>query len=818
MLINLSIKHLKLKTKDLSQKCNPAIFKFESTADVKPLSGIIGQSRAVKAMEFGLDIEGPGYNIYLSGAFGTGRTSLAKELLNKKAKSKKIPTDWIYLFNFKSPDEPVALSLPAGFGKKVKMELATLIENIMKEITKTFDSEDFDLKKTEALSQFVEETNEAYLKLEEKARAYGFSISKTQNGLTSIPLKDGESLNQDDYIAMPEEDRAELMKKSTIVQEKINEVFRVYKDKEKQLKETIKELEILTAQKVIKPSFIDLAKKCQKYPELLEYFNDIQLDMIDKLDYFLDKDNNALTMQLFKKNDKKHYLRKYQVNLFVDNSDLEQAPVIFESNPSYANLFGQIEYESEFGTLSTDFTKLKAGSLHKANGGYLLLYASDIFKNYYVWDTLKRVLKNQEIIVESLSKYFGINNSETLQAEAIPLNLKVIIIGEPSYYYLLYLQDEEFQKLFKIRADFDVEIDKNKKHVLQYASLIASVCEKNGLKHFTAEATASIVDYGSKIADSQDKLTTHFNKIVDIIYEANIYADYENKKLVEAKHVQEAIDEKRKRSAMLEEKIYELIEDELLMIDVSGEKIGEINGLAVYDPGDHSFGKPVRITAKTFMGERGIINIEREVRMSGSIHSKGVLTLNGYLGAQYAQDHTLSLSASLTFEQSYSGIEGDSASTAELYAIISSLADLPLKQGIAVTGSVNQNGEVQPVGGVNQKIEGFFRVCKLKGLDASQGVIIPRQNVSQLTLNQEVIDAVSNKLFNIYAVGHVNEGLEILTGIKAGEKNEDNIFEKDSIHDRVKSKLNNWNKKKQEKPKQNMLNTPRQVLLRRRSR
>lgn len=785
----------RVSVRNLHKQCNPRIFKFTSTEEIKPLKGIIGQERAVRSLAFGLDIGNQGYNIYLSGPFGTGKTTLAHEMLQKKAAREPVPSDWCYVFNFNTPDCPRALELPPGKGSGFKKDLSVQMESTIAHITRAFEGEDFEYRKNLILTAFMEETNSMYLRIDEEARKYGFSISRSQNGINSIPLKNGEPLSQEDYVTFTEDERNDLMKRSAIVQEKLTEAFRQYRELEKGLKQKLKELELETAQAIINPIFNKLVRKYKTIKDVVEHLRDIQKDLLDNLDAFT-KQEESNPLSWFRNMDKKTSLRRYQVNLVVDNSQLSHAPVIFETNPTYSNLFGQIEFESEFGILTTDFTKIKSGSVHRANGGYLVLHVYDIIRNYYVWDTLKRVLLNQKIHVESVGRMLGVSNTETLQPEPIPADFKVILIGEPVYYYLLYSVDEEFQKLFKIRADFDVEMEKSRQHMMEYARFIASVCEREGLRHFTPAAVAAVVDYGSRMADDQDKLTTLFNRLVEIIYEANTWASYDGVELVDGLHVEKAIAEKRYRSAMAEEKVQSYIIKNMIMIDVKSWKVGEINGLAVYEMGEHTFGKPVKITAKTFMGEKGLVNIEREIRMSGSIHSKGVLTLSGYMGGQYAQDKPLTLSASLTFEQSYSGIEGDSASSAELYALLSSLADVPIYQGIAVTGSVNQNGEIQPVGGVNQKIEGFFQVCKEKGLDGSQGVIIPRQNVGQLMLSDEVITAVKERQFNIWAVEHIDQGLEILTGRESGQRNLAGNFPSDSIHDRVDKKLSAWSQKR----------------------
>ncbi len=783
-----------VKTKDLCKNCKPTMFKFSSTAEIEPLPGIIGQDRAVRSLGFGLDINNEGYNIYLAGSFGTGKTTLAKKMLNEKAESKSVPPDWCYVNNFNNMESPHALQIPAGMGQDFKKDVNVNMDMVIKLIVKAFEGEEFELKKSAIVSTFVEETNQIYLHLEEEARAYGFTISRTQSGVSSIPLKDGENMSQEAYMAMSEDERSELMKKSSIVQDKINEVFRQYKEIEKIVKEKIKELELETARIVAMPNFDNLYEKYKSYPEILSYLQQVHQDVLDNLDMFRTSEEDS-PLSLLRRMDKRAILRRYQVNLIVDNSSLQHAPVIFETNPSYSNLFGQIEFESEFGVLTTDFSRIKPGAIHRANGGYLVLHVYDIIKNFYVWDKLKRIIKNKEIVVESISKTLGLGNSETLQPEAIPVDIKIVLIGEPLYYYLLYAHDEEFQKLFKIRADFDMDMNRTQRHIKDYARFISSVCTSEKLRHFDPAAVARVVDYGSRMADDQSKLTTLFNKLVEIIYEANCWAGYGRASVVSSEHVRQAIEEKQYRSATMEEKLQEYIEQGTLMINISGSKIGELNGLAVYQMGDYQFGKPVRITAKTFMGEKGLVNIEREIHLSGSIHSKGVLTLNGYLGSQYAQDKPLSLSASLTIEQSYSGIEGDSASSAELYALLSSLAELPLQQGIAVTGSVNQSGDIQAVGGVNQKIEGFFRVCKNRGLNGQQGVIIPRQNVANLMLNEEVITAVKNKLFTIWAVQHVNEGIEILTGIPAGNAEKSSDFSPGSIHYLVNKKLSQWSHK-----------------------
>ncbi len=789
--------HYRLKPGELRKKCSPASFKFNSTAEIKPLSGIIGQDRALNAITTGLDIESEGYNIYLAGQTGTGKSTLARKLLHQKAGRKPAPPDWCYVHNFKHPDTPCALKISAGKGKQLKEDLAAVIDELIESVINVLAGEEYATQKNAVLNDFITETNALYLELDQEARVHGFSITQSQQGgVNTIPInKSGEVMGQEEYVALNEEERAQLMSNSAQVQEKMGEAMRKYRSLEKLMKEKFKRLEQETAGQVSQPYFDQLFSKYGDYPQVIQYLEEIQEDFLGHLDILVHHEENT-PLSFFRNIDKRSFLRRYQLNLLVDNADCKHAPVIFEYNPTFANLFGQIEYEGEFGVLATDFSKIRAGSVHRANGGYLVLRVYDLLKNVYVWDTLKRIIKNKEITVENISRMMGITNTETLQPQPIPLDIKVIIVGEALYYYLLHRYDQEFPKLFKIRADFEDEMKRSRRHVNDYARLISSVCSAENLTHFNPEAVAAIVEYGSRMTDDQEKLSTAFNKLMELIYESNSIAVYNKADLVTAEHVRRAIEQKTYRNSLAEEKLQEAINRNTLIINTEGDLIGEVNGLAVYQAGEYKFGIPVRITAKTFMGEKGLVNIERETAMSGKIHSKGILTLNGYLGDQYARDKPLTLSASLTFEQSYGGVEGDSASSAELYALISSLARVPIKQRIAVTGSVNQNGEIQPVGGVNEKIEGFYRVCKEKGLVGNQGVIIPRKNLSNLMLNDEVTEAVRNKLFSIWAVDHIDEGLEILTGKEAGSKDEQGEFPPGSVHFLADRQIHEWSIKR----------------------
>ncbi len=739
-----------------------------------------------------MDTPYPGYNIFLCGPPGTGKTTLAVDRAQKKAATRKVPPDWCYVYNFEEPDRPRAISLPGGMGKRLVRDIDGLIHNVKQALPKVFNGQEFEMGKNQIMAEFYEETNRLYATAEEMARTKGFTITRNKNGLASVPLKDGQPITPEEFEELDGIQKMEMMERGRLIQERINDGIRQYRELERGIKEKIRLLEKETTRGAIAPFFVTLYEQYRSFRQIIFYLEDIQRDIIENLEFFVEQEEGQNPLIFFKRLDKRNVLRRYKVNLVIDNSDYTSAPVIMENNPTFVNLFGTIEYEGEFGVLSTDFTKIRSGALHRANGGYLILNFIDLIRNYMVWETLKRLLKNKEVAIETIYKTLSLGGSETLQPEPIPIDLKVIIIGESFVYYLLRTHDEDFSKLFKIKVEFDTEMDREADQIMQYCSFISTICRNENLPHFTSQAVASVVDYGTWLADDQRKLSTTFNRVRDIILESATWASYSQHQLVEAEDVERAIKEKIYRSNMMEDKIMEMIEDGTIMIEVIGEKVGEINGLAIYSIGDHIFSKPSRITAKTFMGEKGVVNIEREVRMSGNIHTKGVLTLGGYLGSQYAQDKPLSLSASVTFEQTYQGVEGDSASSAELYAIISSLAGLPINQGIAVTGSVNQNGEIQPIGGVNQKISGFFRVCSIKGLTGKQGVIIPRGNIENLMLDEEIVEQVRKGMFHIWAIENVNQGIEILMGREAGVLESHGDFTRDSVHYLVNHRLKEW--------------------------
>ena len=780
----------------LRNECDPSTFDFGNTSEIEPLEGIIGQERAVKAMEFGLRIKTRGYNLFLSGLTGTGKTSYAKSYIDKIAEAEKIPDDWCYIYNFKKPNEPMALNLPAGTGRVFQKDVDDFIKVLETEISKAFDSEDYEREKSTIVKEFEDKRDELLKKLSEDAEKQGFKVKTTNAGIYFLPVVEGKTLSEQEYGELEDNVKEEIDKKSDLVQSETMEIIRKIKNIEKEAGQKVAEWETKIALYAVGMHINDLKEKYAEYEKITTFLESVQEDILANLDEFIEEEvseEQQLLLPLLKRAEGSP-TDKYKVNLLVDNSQLKGAPVIIDFNPTYYNLIGKLEYENEMGAITTDFTLIKGGLFHQANGGYLIIQAKDILSNNQSWEALKRVLRTKKINIENIKEQMGMGAVSTLKPEPIPVNIKVLLVGSEYVYQMLYEYDEDFKKLFKIKVDFDDEMERSKQNIGMLAQFIKSFCIREKTLHFDKTGVAKVVEYGSRLVEHQRKLTTRFNDMVEILCESCAWAEIDGDNLVRAKHVTKAMKEKDYRSNKYDRKLLELLEDGTIMIDTEGAVTGQINGLTILDMGDYTFGKPTRITATTYMGENGIVNIEREVEMSGTSHTKGVLILNGYIGQKYAQDIPLSLSASLCFEQLYSGVDGDSASSAELYAILSSLADVPVKQCIAVTGSVNQRGEIQPIGGATNKIEGFFELCKLRGLTGDQGVIIPHQNIKNLVLNDEVIEAVKEGKFHIYPVKTIDEGIEILTGVEAGVKADDGMYPANTINGRVYEKLRRFAK------------------------
>lgn len=780
-----------LSVKKLRRECDPSVMRCETTEEITPLPGIVGQERALRALTFGLDIKERGFNIYAAGLPGTGRMTAIKNFLERIAKDKPVPPDCCYVNNFRDPYQPRALKLPPGRGRALREDMKKFIEEARREIPKAFESEDYAAKREEIAKTVEERRKSLLVQLNERARREGFLIQSTPVGLLIIPVIKGKPVSEQQLMSLSPQVREEIRKRRDRLESDLRTALRQLRGIERELNEGLRKLNREVALFTIGHLVTDLMEKYSDLAEVTSYLEEVRDDILDNIDQFRrgegaqPQPRTPIPIPMMREPP----FRKYEVNVLVDNSDLKGAPVVMELNPTHKNLFGRIEKEARFGALTTDFTMIHGGSLHKANGGYLVLPIEELLRNLFSWDGLKRALRNERITIEEVGERLGFITTKSLMPEPIPLSVKVVIIGNPLFYQLLYARDPDFSELFKVKADFDTRMDRNEENVRTYASFVCTLCKKEKLKHLDASGVAKLVEYSSRLAEDQEKLSTRFSEIADIIREANFYATQDGSSLVTADHVKKAVEEKVYRSNLIQERIKEMIERGTLLIDTEGEAVGQVNGLSVISLGDFSFGKPSRVTASIGLGREGLIDIERESELGGRIHTKGVMILSGYLANKYAQDKPLSLSARLVFEQSYSMVEGDSASSTEVYSLLSSLSGLPVKQGIAVTGSVNQRGEVQAIGGVNQKIEGFFEVCKAKGLTGEQGVIIPESNVQNLMLKEEVVDAVKAGKFHIYPVKTVDEGIEILTGVRAGARRPDGTFEEGTVNHRVDKRL-----------------------------
>lgn len=773
--------------------CGEELDFCRTTEDMQPPEDFIGQERAVRAMQFGLAMKAPGYNIFVVGPPGTGKSTYVQAIVSQAAAGGAVPDDWCYIYNFNDKDRPLAVSLPAGEGRGFKKDVEELLADLRVNIPKAFESGDYESQKDAIVHDVQQKMTGYFQEIEEAALNEGFDMKRTPNGIIFIPLKDGKPFSSEDFEELTAQERREMEEKGRKLHKNLEETFHTGRMLEKQAGEKIAELEKEIALFAIGPLIDRLLEKYNKYRPITDYLKMYLIDVTNNLEIFKGAAPPPEQTRVNLSQEESDPFIRYRVNLFVSHAKNGGAPVVIEPSSLYYNLFGKIEYRSQVLSLNTDYMMVKPGSIHRANGGYLVLQAKDVLSDPFAWDTLKKALKYRQATVENIGEQYRLVPTVTLRPEPIPLNLKVILIGSPQLYGLLYSLDEDFQKLFKVKVDFDTEMPRNPDNLRQYASFVNAVCQRENLRHFSRAGLARIIEYGSRLAGHQEKLSTRFNEVIEIVYEAAARAQAADSRYVEAVHVDEALRAKVYRSNGLEEKLQEMFAQEKILIDTSGRKVGQVNGLYVTGSGGYTFGRPARITARTYMGRGGVVNIERETKMSGSIHSKGVLTLAGYLGGKFAQGKPLGLTAQITFEQLYNGIEGDSASSAELYAILSSLAELPVDQSLAVTGSVNQFGEIQPIGGATEKIEGFFDVCAAKGLTGSHGVVIPAQNIDNLMLKEEVLEAVKKDLFHIYAVRNIEEGLELLGGVPAGIMQGDGSYPEESVFGRVDRKLLEFN-------------------------
>ncbi|MBU1207193.1 MAG: AAA family ATPase [Proteobacteria bacterium] len=793
------VKYPEVPVEKLRWRCPPESLPFEDTSEIPACTEIIGQERALKAIRLGLEMDSLGYNIFIVGLVGTGRNTTSKCLLEEIDKAGKIPDDLCYVNNFRDPDQPRCICLPAGRGKAFKKDMDDLIESLKKNIPLVFESEEYQMQRRELVEKHRDRGKGIVKEFESRAKKEGFAVVQVQVGPFTrpdvVPMVAGNAMPLDqlenlvDQGQFSKENFENLKVKYSQLNAEMEQVLKETRKVEKIIQEELAALDKSAISHLVEGAIGDIREK-NKQPKIHAYLDEVKNSILENPGRFQPKpEAPQLPIPGLVLPTPVDTFSEFQVNILVDNSETKGAPVIIETSPTYRNLFGTIERSWGMGGIGkTDFTKIKGGSFLRANGGYLVLNALDVFIEPGVWIALKRTLRNRSMEMQSFDPFY-LFASSALKPEPVEIRVKVVMIGDAYLYEMLYAVDEDFKKIFKIKADFDTVMERKEETQMQYASFIRKICHDENLLPFDRSGVAAVIEHGVRLAGRQKKLSTEFHRITDILREASYWAKKDKSEGIAEKHVDQAVTEKIYRKKMIEEKIQEMIEDGIIMIDSDGATVGQVNGLSVYDMGEYAFGKPSRITAKTSIGKAGIINIEREADLSGRTHNKGVLILGGYLRGKYAQDKPLTLTASLAFEQSYGGIDGDSASSTEVYAILSSLSDLPLRQDIAVTGSVNQNGEIQPIGGVNQKIEGFFDVCRRRGLTGKQGVMIPHQNVGDLMLRKDAVAAVAAEKFHIYPVRAIDQGIEILTGVPAGEKNQEGAYPSGTVNYLVDQKL-----------------------------
>lgn len=790
-----------LEAGELYRGCDPESLPFETTGELEDVEGVIGQPRAVEAVSFGLGMPHRGYNLYALGSTGVGKHSLVRDFAEKRADQDPVPSDWVYVNNFEDSRKPRTMRLPAGTGAKLRDDMSRVIEELRTSLTGAFEGEDYQERRQAIEEEANEQSNQEFSDLRSRAQEKGLTMMQTPMGWVFAPVREGEVISPDEFNKLEDEERERVEADIEELQQELQRVMRQMPRREREKQKRVRELNQEVADFAAGGLLDELRREHESLEEVLEYIDEVQSDLVEHAQEIVSSQEGQQQGQ--QQGGPSSPLaptaaRRYQVNVVVDNSGADRAPVVYEDNPTYQNLLGSVEYTSQMGALITDFNLIRAGALHRANGGYLILDVRKLLMQPFAWEGLKRALSSGQLRVESPGQAYGMVNMLSLEPEPVSMNVKVILLGDRMLYYLLSSADPEFGQLFKVAADFDEEMDRDGDNQLLYARLIGGMARQEGMKPFHRGAVARIIEHSSRMRSDAEKLSAHLQNLADVLRESDYWASENGNGTVGADDVERAIEAAIYRSDRMREKLQEQIQRDTLLIDTEGEEEGQINGLSVIGLGGFTFGSPSRITARIRMGRGQLIDIEREVKLGGAIHSKGVMILSGFLGARYAAERPLSLSASLVFEQTYGGVEGDSASSAELYALLSAISGLPIKQSLAVTGSINQHGEVQPIGGVNEKIEGFFDVCNSRGLTGEQGVLIPASNVKHLMLRKDVVDAVGRGEFHVYPVRDVDEGIELLTGVSAGEQDEEGNYPEESVNGRVERRLQELTEKQKQ--------------------
>lgn len=778
---------LALLPDQLRARCEPEAFAFETTDELPDLAEMIGQERALAAMRFGVGMPGPGYNLFVLGPDGAGKHTAASVFLEGQAAAEAVPDDWVYVSNFHDNRKPRPLRIPAGRGRQLQQDMQQWVEAMRKELPAMLEGDDYKARIARIDKEFSSRQEKAFRELHEQAQRDQIGIFRTQRGFTLAPIKDGKALDADAVQELPQDEQVRISSALERLEASLQDILQRQipqwgKERQEQVKAVNEEMIEAAVDRLIEA----LREKYTDLPEVLTYIDEVRSDALSNIALFFNSDT---TEQPTSAEGQELSLRRYQVNLFVDNGDRKGAPVVYEDNPTYSALLGRIEHISQLGTLVTDFTLIRAGALHKANGGYLIIDVRKLLLQPYSWEAIKRALSAGEVRIESLGQLLSLVSTVSLELDPIPLEVKVVLIGDRLLYYLLCEFDPDFLELFKVPADLEDTVDRRPENDQLYARLVATLARKHDLLPFDRGAVAAVIEQGMSLVGDREKLTTHMRRITDLLREASYWAAEAGQTVVRQEDVQRSIDHNVERIDRIRDRMHEAILRDTILIDTDGDSVAQVNGLSVIELAESAFGVPTRITATTRLGDGEVVDIEREVDLAGPIHSKGVFILSSYLAARYASDYPLSLNASLTFEQSYGQVEGDSASLAELCALLSSLSGLPIHQSLAVTGSVNQHGQVQAIGRINEKIEGFFSLCKERGLTGQQGVIMPASNMKHLMLRQGVVDAVAEGRFHVYAVEHVDEAIALLTGTKAGLVDAQGTFPVDTVNGRVQSRL-----------------------------